>query len=174
MAEAGISQGTLGRICRVAIRGTARFGLGARFEAFIRDLFTGHAIDAIEFDLTEAEHLDSTMLGLIARAARYSAARSGQRPRIYSTREDITFLLQTNGFDICADTRSEAPPAFGPMAELPPVPETPRDRVARVLDAHRTLMRLNPRNASVFRDAVDALEHDLARHSPPPPTQEAP
>lgn len=165
MADAVIAYGMCGRTCRLSIRGVARFGLGARFEAFVRSLFTDDAVDTVEFDLTTADHLDSTMLGLIARAARYSAARSGRRPLIYSTSEDVTFLLETTGFDACAEIVPRRPPDHGPMQELPQVPETPRDRVARVLDAHRTLMRLSQRNEAEFHDTVEALEREMSRHT---------
>lgn len=165
MSDAVITHGLRGGTCRLAIRGSARFGLGGRFEAFVHGLFADAAVDAVEFDLTGVEHLDSTMLGLIARAARCSAARSGRRPLIYSTREDITFLLETTGFDACADIVPRPPPDSGPMEELPPVPETPRDRAARVLEAHRALVRLDRRNESEFRDAVEALEREMARHT---------
>lgn len=167
MADGSITYALCGRTCRLAVHGVARFGLGARFEAFVRSLFADHAVEAVEFDLTDAAHLDSTMLGLIARAARYSAGRSGCRPRVYSTREDITFLLETTGFEVCADIVPRRPPECGPMEELPPVAETSRERVVRVLDAHRALMRMNRRNERAFADTVEALERDLARHAPP-------
>ncbi len=164
MADAVITHGMYGRTCRLAVRGTARFGLGARLEAFIRGLFADQGADAVEFDLTGTEYLDSTMLGLIARAARYSATRSGRRPLIYSTRDDVTFLLETTGFDACAELVPREPPDCGPMEELPPIPDTPRERVVRVLDAHRTLMRLNRRNETEFHDTVEVLERELTRH----------
>ena len=172
MPDGSISYALSGRTCRLAIRGVARFHLGARLDAFVRGLFAEHAVETVEFDLTDAEHLDSTMLGLIARAARYSASRSGRRPLVYSTREDITFLLDTTGFDACADIAPRCPPDCGPMQELPPVVESPRERVARVLKAHRTLMDISDRNVEVFADTVEALKRDLASH--PPPSQEPP
>jgi hypothetical protein len=39
------------------------------------------------------------------------------------------------------------------------------DRVARVLEAHRTLMRLNAENEGKFRDAVSLLERERERHA---------
>jgi anti-anti-sigma regulatory factor len=153
------------RVCLLAMSGTIRFTLSARLDAFLRRLFAEGLADETVADLNAAEHLDSTMLGLLARAARYSQKRSGRRPRIYCDRDDMVFLLETTGFEACADVLPGRPVDCGPLQELPPTPDTPMDRVTRVLEAHRTLMSLNAENEGKFRDAVSLLERERERHA---------
>jgi anti-anti-sigma regulatory factor len=66
---------------------------------FAEGVLDGGEVKGWMFDLTEAELLDSTNLGLLARIAERVHRSGGARCVIVSTREDINCVLQSMAFD---------------------------------------------------------------------------
>src|SRR5688572_311477 len=87
------------------------------------DTLVGRDICGLVFDLSEAENLDSTNLGLLARVADRARHRCGARSVIVSTREDINCVLSSMGFDqmftIVTDTSRAAEAPRGDELENP-------------------------------------------------------
>jgi anti-anti-sigma factor len=127
---------------------------------FTDGLLARQPCSGVVFDLTEAESLDSTNLGLLARVADRSRQQGGARSVVVSSRDDINLVLWSMGFDqlvdivppglaasrgpVDADIRSEAPAA----AELRQT----------MLEAHRTLVDLSEAGRVQFQDVVACLE----------------
>ena len=63
---------------------------------------------SVVIDLVEAEGIDSTTLGLLAKVSIRAQERYGYRPVIISTNENITRLITSMGFDMVFDIRTEA------------------------------------------------------------------
>ena len=120
----------------------------------------------VVFDLTQAERLDSTNLGLLARMANRVRHAGGPKCIIVSTREDINSVLWSMGFDRIFDLVTE-PPDFsgrtgsGPAERNVPLAQASAAELKQaMLEAHRALAGMSSRGEVEFRDVVACLERD--------------
>ena len=124
------------------------------------DDLVGQKICGLVFDLSEAENLDSTNLGLLARVADRALSRCGCRSVIVSTREDINCVLASMGFDqiftIVRDTAREAQGPAGEEIESTPTAEAELRNV--MIEAHRMLMGMSEAGRVQFEEVVKCLE----------------
>ena len=70
--------------------GDVRLGLGATFDEFLDRVFKDENLASVLVDLSAAENIDSTSLGVLARLSVQAKARLGCAPTLVSTRPDIT------------------------------------------------------------------------------------
>jgi len=109
-------------------------------------------------DLCEAENIDSTTLGQLAKLAITAKRNFKLIPVVLSTNPNITRILGSMGFDRIFDIRQQRPDSDAKLAELPAVAGTEGEVRDRVLDAHRVLMGMNEHNSAQFKELVCALE----------------
>ncbi len=138
--------------------GDVRLGLGAAFDEFLDRLFKDQNLASVLVDLSAAENIDSTSLGVLARLSVHAKTRLGCRPTLVSTRPDITRLLLTMGFDEAFHIVEEPLTDARQLGELPPTNLPAHEMRVRVLAAHRNLMAMNDRNRAAFEDLVVTLE----------------
>ena len=125
-----------------------------------------HIVDEIDvssvlIDLTQAEGIDSTSLGLIAKLGLLGKKLTGQPATIISTNPDITKLLVSMGFKDTLFVILDNLPALDKtldLAELPQQTCTEEQAKGRVIEAHKILMGLSTDNSQKFADLVKALE----------------
>ena len=142
--------------------GDIRYTLSPSIDRFLEGIFAGPKPAGFVIDLTEADSIDSTNLGLLARLATRMQRLDARRVTIVSSRADINAVLNSMAldevFDIVKDTGLETD-----AAQEVPQENTDRETLARTLvDAHRALMDLNEHNREMFRDVVTALEKNGA------------
>ncbi|WP_028310822.1 STAS domain-containing protein [Derxia gummosa] len=148
----------------IRLAGDLRHTHGRAFDRFIDTLLADAGVTRVIVDLGAATGIDSTMLGLLARLASELEARDGRKPLLVSPDADINALLESICLDECflrCDGSPAAPDAAAPI----PAPDDEADaETARViLEAHRTLGRMNAANREMFRSVVEALEQELGR-----------
>lgn len=115
----------------------------------------------ILIDLTEAESLDSTNLGLLARIARLTLDSFQRKTSLISTKADINRVLKSMGFDSVFVMISEPGHFTSELAEMPHLEQNEREIAMTILEAHRTLMELNDDNNAVFKNVVKFLEKEI-------------
>jgi len=144
--------------------GRANYMLAPGIKRFIDELVTHGGISGLIFDLTQAEHLDSTNLGLMARAAERIRNSGGPRSLIVSTSEDINCVLRSMGFDQIFNIVTEGPREAA-LSGHELRTETPSQEQVRqtMVEAHRTLMGLSDAGRLQFRDVVACLESETPR-----------
>jgi anti-anti-sigma factor len=121
------------------------------------DSLVGSEICGLVFDLSEAENLDSTNLGLLARVADRVQCKCGARSVIVSPRDDINCVLSSMGFDqIFTIVDDTACPSGDHELEGAPAAEEELRNV--MLDAHRMLMGMSETGRLQFEDVVRCLE----------------
>lgn len=138
--------------------GRVDYILAPAIKRFADDLVSHGDVRGWVFDLTEAEILDSTNLGLLARLG------SGGRNVIVSTSDDINSVLRSMSFDQIFDIVT-APPAAGDDTGDDPIggdPPSSRELSETMLEAHRALVAMSESGRIQFQDVVAALEADLA------------
>ena len=138
--------------------GEVRLTLCSALDATIEKIFAALNFTAIIIDLTEAQSVDSTTLGLMAKLSILSRQKVGLLPTVVTTNPDITRVLQSMGFDQVFNIVDTPLPCPDCLADLPSQDQSEEVVKAKVLEAHRILMGLNDSNREAFLDLVSALE----------------
>lgn len=142
----------------IKMLGDVRLTLCISFDQFIDTMFSRDDFSEVMFDLSEAEAIDSTTLGLMAKIALQGREQRGITPVIYSTNQSINRLLRTMGFQEIFTIVQDLEPPVEPAEPLP-VDATEEQQVKeKVLEAHKILMGLNRENRETFRNLVKMLE----------------
>jgi len=143
--------------------GTVNYTIAPGLERFFQHLIHDSRVSGLVFDLTAAESLDSTSLGLMARINEQVLETGGANSVIISGNEDIDAVLHSMGFD----------QTFDMSAPCPQVPEVSCEPVAAesssaaelrhtMLEAHRALVRLSDAGRLEFEAVVACLERDTS------------
>jgi anti-anti-sigma regulatory factor len=140
--------------------GDIRHPLAASVSGFVDVLLARMDAGDLVFDLTEAEAIDSTNLGEIARIADRLRAQGSKRATIISTRAEINQVLFSMAFDEVFDicTQSTVPAGGEPI----PDSHASKELTLRVvLSAHQRLMQMSENNRKQFAEVVDLIEREL-------------
>jgi len=147
--------------------GTVNYTIAPGLQQFLQHLLIDDHVSGLVFDLTAAESLDSTNLGLMARANEQIREAGAPNSVIISSNEDIDVVLRSMGFDQTFDL---LPAEAGPLeASADPV-HTPSPSASELqhtmIEAHRALMRLSEAGRVAFEPVVACLERDTSlKHS---------
>jgi anti-anti-sigma factor len=138
--------------------GDIRYTLGHTLDRYIDSLFAGPPPAGFVIDLTAADCIDSTNLGLLVRIAREMDNQGAPRVTLLSDRPEINAVLTSMALDEVFDIVARASVPAADERELPRK-AMDRDTLSRtLLKAHRALMELSEHNAETFRDVVAKLE----------------
>ncbi len=146
--------------------GSIRYTMREDMSAFLEQFFTAGRSDQLIIDMTETTEIDSTGLGLVAKAARKAREVGAPAPRIVSSQPDITLLLASMGLEQVFEIVPELPCAPGSLLELPMSTHTPPEMAGVVIEAHRSLMDLNERNREIFAQLVAMLQAEVDKAQP--------
>jgi anti-anti-sigma factor len=140
------------------LEGDVRLTMCTALDHYFQSMFAEPGFVSVWVDVTEADGLDSTTLGMLAQLAIQTKERFAFRPAIFSTNPSIDRLLDTMGFNQLFERRSECCNTDSAIQEIPAVPCEAGEVKRRVLEAHRTLMSMSDDNADAFKDLVSTLE----------------
>lgn len=139
--------------------GDVRLTLCISFDQFIETMFNQSNFADVFFDLSEAEAIDSTTLGLMAKIALQGRDRYGITPLVYSSNPSINRLLQTMGFEEIFTIVNGLKPPVTPDQSLESQSLEESRVKNKVIEAHKILMSLNQDNREAFRNLVKMLEN---------------
>lgn len=108
-------------------------------------------------DLTEAESLDSTIIGMIGQIG----VNQSKKAKLLVSKKDVEQLLVQVGFDrFFSIVFNEADSALSldNYVEFKPLKETKRNLEKRVRTAHEWLSQVDARNAKQFKAVLDQLK----------------
>ena len=160
--------------------GDVNFMLAPGIQRFVDHLIDAGSIKGMVFDLTCAQSLDSTNLGLLARVNERLLGAGAANSVIISGNEDIDVVLHSMGFDQTFDLQtldlqtsnlvpSGEPRVGAPSAAVasevstePITTDAPsaNDLRQTMLEAHRALVRLSDAGRLEFEPVVQTLERD--------------
>ena len=143
--------------CFIKFVGETRFTDCGKLNSFINKTIKEKKCENFIFDLTKSVYLDSTTLGIIARTANYVVNNSNNKPFLFSTNNDINILLNSMGFDdvfiiINENVENEN---YVPVDQMK---INCKDSRELILNAHKTLCEMNPKNWNSFKNVVKCLE----------------
>ncbi|MDD5596689.1 MAG: STAS domain-containing protein [Victivallaceae bacterium] len=143
----------------IKMSGNLRFTLGREFDNLLNMIFCDPEVQDVMIDLREAEYLDSTILGLLAKIANFMIKKFQKKALILSVNENINYLLENIGLsDVFTLIKNGDTPE-----SLKKLPETDRNgwkEALTILDAHRQLVNMNEKNRAAFKDVVELLEKE--------------
>jgi anti-sigma B factor antagonist len=153
----------------VKICGRAVFTSSVQFKTLVQEL-SDRGYQSFVIDLGECLVMDSTFLGVVAGAgSRLSVASTGQQDHagieLLNPNPRVTELLENLGVMHLFRVTHCAPPDSSEFRAAPPGGACPsREEISRTcLEAHETLMRLNPANVPKLKDITEFLAQDLKK-----------
>ena len=140
--------------------GEIRHPLGPSLERFL-DQLAKEKPQGLVIDLGETQIIDSTCLGLLARAAIRLRTQGPCKATVVSPRPNITDVLRSMSFDRLLNIVGEMPIAHLEEHLLKTTSSCNDDALLlTMLRAHRTLMALSERNREQFKEVVQVLERE--------------
>ncbi len=138
--------------------GVIRYSNCAGLEAYIDKIFEQPTFKEIAIDLEQAEMLDSTALGLLARISIEFKKVSDKKPAIFLQKGELAHILKRVCFDqvfnIVAKSNNSENLDFVELASLP---KNEEEVLKCVVDAHRSLAEISESNERYFTDITRAL-----------------
>lgn len=142
------------------LTGNLRFTIAHDLDILLDIIFKDSAVKDIMIDMSQADYLDSTILGLLAKIANFMIKELHRKLTVLSTNEDINYLLDSLGLNevlIIIRTCDYSPKI---LEEIPNIKSSEQENALTILDAHRQLVNLNEKNRDVFKDVVELLEKE--------------
>jgi anti-anti-sigma factor len=157
----------------IKISGRANFSSSVDFKTVVQEL-KQKGCNYFVLDLSECTLMDSTFLGVLAGFGLQSSSKPpdgrGSCIELLNPNERVTELLESLGvLHLFKLTKGDFQvPEVADAQELTPACPT-RDEVRRAcLEAHQTLIQINPQNAAKFKEVAAFLSEDLKKTRPSP------
>jgi anti-anti-sigma factor len=143
----------------IRLAGDVRLTLSTTIDDYFQRMYDDPDFASVWVDLCEAEGIDSTTLGLLAKLALKVKEKFNFLPVIYSCNSGITRLLKSMGFQRLFELREETCGGLDSAHEVAMVGGGEQKVKEQVLEAHRVLMDLSDENRARFKDLMVVLEH---------------
>lgn len=147
----------------IKLTGDVRMTLCTTIDACLDTMTQDPSFKSITVDVCDAEGIDSTSLGLLAKISRIAEPKMGRVPLLISTQPDITRIVESMGFRDRVFTLVSQQDLIDASKlqekELEPVDDIAAR--ARVLEAHKILMSLNEHNRAAFKELVECIENQV-------------
>lgn len=140
--------------------GDVRLTLCSAVDRFLDEMFADPQFRSVSVDLSQANGVDSTSLGLMAKLSLRAQERFGFLPSLICSDPDLLRVLHSMGFEDVFEIIEQAPRTATELGALPQLDVPEAELRERVLEAHQVLMGLNDGNRVAFRDLVAVLEAD--------------
>ena len=142
----------------IRLVGDVRLTLCTTIDDYFQRMFDDPVFASVWVDLCDAEGIDSTTLGLLAKLALTVKAKFGFQPAVYSCDPGINRLLKSMGFQRLFELHEEACSNPDDIDEIPTVNGSEQVVKEKVIEAHRVLMDISDENRARFKDLMTALE----------------
>jgi anti-sigma B factor antagonist len=152
----------------IRIIGRANFTSSVDFKALVDELL-GRGCKCFVLDLSECVLMDSTFLGVLAglgvKLSRGKTDKAPQGVELFNPGPRIVELLETLGvlhlFEFARGAIT--PPVPTQTLEHTPAEPTKEELTHACLEAHQTLIDLNPANAAKFKDVAQFLAEGVKK-----------
>jgi len=142
--------------------GDVRVTLCGTLNRYIETIFGTKNVKRVVVDMLEAEGLDSTTLGLLAKLGLHCRKEYGLNVEVFCQNTSILRTLESMSFDEIFDIFDQLP-NVDTIENLHEIDDQnlPVDEIRQqVLEAHKILVRLSADNQQKFKDLIKALEYD--------------
>ena len=140
------------------LKGDVRVTLCASISEYLDKIFTGEPPQEVYVDLLEAECIDSTTLGLLAKLAIFTQEQFSLRTRLLCVNRNILRIFEAMDIDGLFDIYGMPDTPVPAPREVTPVEPDEEEVRKQVLEAHKLLVKLNPSLMGEFFDLITSLE----------------
>ncbi len=147
----------------IKLEGDVRLTLCLSFDEFIEEMLNRPNYSSVIFDLTKAQAIDSTTLGLMAKVSIKAGHHGHDSPLVVSSSASITRILVSMGFDDIfrlvdgAEFEIDRENADDVIV-IAEKNGNETEVQKKVLEAHHILMEMNDENHACFKELVETLE----------------
>ena len=145
----------------IRFQGDIRLIHSANIDDYFSDMCKDPDFASVWFDLGDADGLDSTTLGILAKLALKIRKNFGFSPAIFTSQPGITRLLRSMEFHKLFDLREECCVTYEVPRDLPMVSEDEKTLRDKVIEAHKVLMDISEENEVKFKNLVTSLEQAI-------------
>jgi anti-anti-sigma factor len=138
--------------------GDIRLTLCPALDQYLDSIFNRSTFKTILIDLTGAQGIDSTTLGMLAKMSIRMKKKMGFVPTLVSINPNITRVIMSMGFEKVFLMVDHVETTTEPKQELSVGNFSELTVQEKVLEAHKTLMGMNKKNHQEFKNLVDVLE----------------
>lgn len=149
----------------VRVEGRGSFKVSPALKQFVHKVMQNGSISGIYLDMGPCIGMDSTFMGVLAGLACFTENKSDMKFRLINLSEKNQKLLTTLGVDkvvkYSMTTDADVPGNIEPTETLS-IDITDKLRAAETaLEAHETLVDINPENYEKFKSVLEYLELDV-------------
>lgn len=152
----------------IRVEGRGSFKISPPMKQFIHQAINGHSTTRILIDMTDCIGMDSTFMGVVAGIACYIKSKPEIHFKLINLSNKNQKLFITLGVDRVVDyslvaTHEEEILIAHPTTK-PQILASSTDKFATAttsLDAHTTLVDINPENYAKFKSVVELLQNDV-------------
>lgn len=145
----------------IKLVGDVRLTLSGSLNRYMDVLFGNNNVQSVVVDMLDAKAVDSTTLGLIAKLGLHCREQYQMNVKLFCQNPSIIRTLECMSFDEIIDIFQQSPDEFDAELRCLDAVTSEVDEVRQqVLEAHKLLIKLNPKNGAEFTDLINALEAD--------------
>ena len=145
----------------IKLVGDVRLTLSGSLNRYMDVLFGNNNVKSVVVDMLDAKAVDSTTLGLIAKLGLHCREYYQMNVKLFCQNPSIIRTLECMSFDEIIDIFQQSPNEFdAELRCLDAVTSEVDELRQQVLEAHKLLVKLNPKNKAEFTDLINALEAD--------------
>ena len=145
----------------IKLVGDVRLTLRGSLNRYMDVLFGNNNVQSMVVDMLDAKAVDSTTLGLIAKLGLHCREQYQMNVKLFCQNPSIIRTLECMSFDEIIDIFQQSPEGFDAELRCLDAVTSEVDEVRQqVLEAHKLLIKLNPKNGAEFTDLINALEAD--------------
>jgi anti-anti-sigma factor len=145
----------------IKLVGDVRLTLSGSLNRYMDVLFGNNNVKSVVVDMLDAKAIDSTTLGLIAKLGLHCREYYQMNVKLFCQNPSIIRTLECMSFDEIIDIFQQSPNEFDAELRCLDAVTSEVDEVRQqVLEAHKLLAKLNPKNKAEFTDLINALEAD--------------
>ena len=164
MAENKVLYAEQDGVVFIKMCGVIRYTTVLGFDVFVDRLARRTDVTDLLVDLSEAEYLDSTHLGLLAVLAGFIHKKGGFKAKIITNAPAVTELIKDIGLDrVFVLITNTDTCTVEILQEIPSDEKTELDKAKMILSAHKAIMDLSEKNRTIFHNVVELLQNDVDR-----------
>ncbi len=143
---------------KIRLEGDLKYFRSFSFDTFIEEQFNDTPFVSAQIDLTHADFIDSTNLGLIAKIARLLSEYSDDKVVVYCTNDAILKVLISMGFDTVFDIKNGIDDNEYQYHIIPEGDDSIEHFQKTIYKSHKMLSEMNDKNRDTFKGVIGSLE----------------
>jgi len=151
----------------IRVEGRGSFKVSPPMKQFIHQVLDQHSANRIVIDMEDCTGMDSTFMGVVAGLACLIKSKPEFKFKLINLSDKNKKLLVTLGVDrvvdytLASDSIDEQCTICGASEKLEADFTNKLDAAKTTLEAHETLVDINPENYSKFKSVLEFLEDDV-------------